>query len=153
MPLYHYTNRLSGAEIVRDGVIRAASLTLHDDFFCRDAGHRTLPMVWLTTNGTPDGTVIAKLVASGWSLDARNIWRIVLPDAYPCQCLDAYSESAGIKWERWRWVVSTARLASSDWRDWRIVPRDIPVTDWLRVEHMAGNDHWIPVPKRGRRHR
>jgi len=136
---------------MRDGVVRAASLTLHDDLFCRDTGHRTPPMVWLTTSDTPDGTVIMKLLNAGWALEPENIWRIVLPDAYPCQRLETYSQSAGIKWKRWKWVVSTAQLVSPDWRDWRIVPHDVPATDWLRVERMAGIDIWTPAPNPGRR--
>ncbi len=133
--LYHYTDRISGAEIRTAGVIRAAPITLHQDMLAQDSGFVTPPIVWLTTSPEPDPTVWTKLRAAGWPLAPGDIWRVTVPgdyaDALP---LSAWSDSVGIDPAWWHWTIKTAALVGSYWRDWRVVPHDLIASDWLDID-------------------
>lgn len=138
--LYHYTDRLSLADIRREGVIRAAPQTLHRDMLARDRGLDTPPLVWLTINPVLDGTVVSKLVAAGWPETLTgDLCRVVLPAGYAGDLgLGEWTEQVGIDPEWWTWVVRTGAMAGSDYTTWRICPRDIPAADWLRCEALTG---------------
>lgn len=136
MPFYHYTDRLSAADIRRDGILRAYPLTLHRDMFGRDRGKETVPVVWLTTAESPERTVTAKLVAAGWPLVAGDLVRFAIPDDYPgVTAFPGYHEPyLGCDPIWWDWALRTAVMAGSRWEDWRTVARDVPAADWLAVE-------------------
>jgi len=149
--LYHYTDRLSGAEIRHAGIIRATPITLHRDMFGADKGLQTKPIVWLTVNPIFEGTVVSKLFASGWPRKLiGDIWRIGVADDYQCQPLDDYTASAGIDHDWWDWTIRTGKMVQSFAADWRICDRDIPAADWRVVEVLrnitADNDTiWGPA--------
>jgi hypothetical protein len=133
--LYHYTDRISAGQIQREGLIRASPLTLHRDLLARDRGMETPPAVWLTVSATPEPTVVCKLRAAGWTLAPGDVWRITVPPDYPpAVSLPEWTERIGLQPADLRWLVTTAALVGSDWRDWRIVPASIPACDWVHIE-------------------
>lgn len=136
--LYHYTDRLSAADIRRAGVIRAQPLTLHRDMFAKDKGIETGPLVWLTVDASSEGTVVGKMLANGWpSALVGDLWRFVMPGDYPTQSLGDYIEAAGMDPAWWKWAVRTGMMAGSDCATWRLAIVDIPAADWLAVEVLA----------------
>lgn len=133
--LYHYTDRLSAADIISDGVILARPQTLHRDMFARDKGLTTTPIVWLSTESDGDGTVAAKMIASEWPPGLiGDLCRFSVADTHPCQTLDEYILTIGMDPIWWKWVVLTGRLAGSDWNTWRLCVADIRSADWLAVD-------------------
>lgn len=139
--LYHYCDRLTAADIRRDGVIRAAPLTLHRDMLARDEGLVTPPIVWLTINPIMDGTIVGKMIAGGWPKTlVGDLCRFALPGDYAPLGLAEYTESVGIDHAWWDWAVRTGEMAGSNYTTWRVLARDIPAADWLAVEVMAGRD-------------
>lgn len=150
MSLYHYTDRITGAEIVRDGVIRARSLTLHRDMLARDEGVKTEPIVWLTTVTRWDETVAKKMAAAGWPYPpVGHLWRIEvrsdLPGVHEFHEYMEEAERQGIDMGWWEWVVKTGAMAGSDFHTWRIVPRDIPRGEWVRVQSLTDRGYWMPI--------
>lgn len=144
--LYHYTDRLSAAEIKREAVIRAMPMTLHRDMLGQDAGFRTEAVVWLTINPILDGTVIAKMIAGGWPRELTgDLYRFSLPDDYPCLSLGEYVDATGMDPDWWQWSVRTGQMAGSDYTTWRLCRAYIPAADWLAVEvleSIAGRTNW-----------
>jgi len=150
--LYHYTDRLSAIDIRREGAIRATPLALHRDMFARDEGLRTDPLIWLTTSGSPDGTVLAKMRLGGWPTTmAGNLFRFVVGADYPAKTLDEYFESTGVDPGWWKWAIATGELAGSRSEDWRLCLADIPVADWLAVEVLQDDESWIRPEARAAR--
>lgn len=135
--LYHYTDRLSGADICREGLIRAHSMRLHKDMYGQDQGLVTPPLVWLTLNPVIEGTVVFKLINAGWKMRAGELWRIVLPADYAPLGLAEYSDQHHIEPSWWEWTVRTGELAASDYTTWRLHSADIPRIDWIKVEALA----------------
>lgn len=148
--LYHYTDRLSLSEIVRDGAIRATSMTLHVDALATDRGIDTPPIVWLTSNPIVDGVIVCKMTTGGWSTTlVGDLCRIALPDDYPCLGLAEYVAARSMEPKSWDWVVRTGAMAGSDYTTWRLCDRDIPASDWVAVERLAeirpgGLTVWAP---------
>jgi hypothetical protein len=142
--LYHYTDRLSAAEIIRDGSIRAQKLTLYKDVRGKAGGSRgyeTPPLVWLTINPIIEPTVCTKLIAGGWQKDFVNdLWRFSLPAEYAPMGLAEYSDAHCIDPSWWMWVVRSGALVGSDYTTWRLHPRRIPREDWVSVEILSGYD-------------
>jgi len=137
--LYHYTDRLSLADIRREGVIRAQPITLYRDLFGNGPNITTPPIVWLTINPILDGTVVAKMMAGGWPKSLiGDLCRVVLPDEYEPRGLAEWTELHGIDGEWWNCAVQTGMLAGSDYTTWRIHDADIVATDWLRTETLSG---------------
>lgn len=146
MPLYHYTDRLSAAEILAAGVIRAQPMTLHRDVLRRDQGYTTPPIVWLSTEPVLDGTVRAKLLAAGWPRRLHgHVFRFLIGDDVPAAALDDYSRAAGIDVAWWEWAIRTASFAGSQWRTWRLVDRDISRQEWLCVQVQTATGLWEQV--------
>lgn len=133
--LYHYTDRLSAADIRRDGVIRATPITLHRDMFARDKGLETPPLVWLTVNPILDGTVITKMLVTGRPKSLiGDLWRFCVRNDYHCQSLGEYIDASGVDPAWWEWTVRTGSMAGSDYMTWRLCLADIPAADWLAIE-------------------
>jgi hypothetical protein len=151
--LYHYTDRLSCADIRREGVIRAAPLRLHRDLLARDEGEPTpTPIVWLTSNPVIDGTVLAKMVGAGWPPSLiGDLCRIAVRADYPALALGEYCDHHRMDARLWDCVVRTGALVGSDYTTWRLAETDIPAGDWLSVEALAGigsdgMTRWRPMP-------
>lgn len=145
--LYHYTDRLSIADICRDGEIRANPQTLHKDLLGQDEGLTTEPIVWLTINPILDGTVLWKMRAAGWDAIPGNLCRVVIPADYNDIGLGDYTDLMGIAPEWWMMVVQTGKMAGSDYTTWRIHRQPIPASDWVSVEiadTQSGQLIWIP---------
>lgn len=135
--LYHYTDRHSAADIIEAGAIRAHRITLHQRLFAQDGGYVTEPAVWLTTDDTGEGTVIAKMLYGGWPRDLRgNLCRFVVSAAYPVLTLDEFSVATCVDIARWSWAVRLGAMAGSRCRDWRLCREDIPAADWLAIEQL-----------------
>lgn len=120
--LYHYTDKTSAAEIIRDGVIRAYPTTLYLSMFGDGESIDTPPVVWLTKSATLDGTVAVKLRCAGWS--AEDVRRIAV-EVSDAMDIAEFIKQSQIKKDWFMWSLITARLAGSDARDWRIVTRDV----------------------------
>lgn len=142
--IYHYTDRLSAADIRRDGFIRAYPLTLHRDMFARDAGKDTVPLVWFTMSGSPDATVLAKLKLGGWPMPPfGDLYRFVLPADYPAAERWIAGECdpvLGCEPIWWQWTLGTAEMAGSRRDDWRLVLWDVPLSDVIAIEVLAAID-------------
>ena len=141
MTLYHYTDRLSGAEILAAGVIRAQSMLLYRDMWASPPGSAIEPVVWLSTAETVDGTVVAKLLAAGWPPDLTGqVWRFCVdpPEALK---LPDFIAATGMDRGLWEWAIKTGAVVGSHWRDWRLLPRDLPASEWLTVEMLTA-DGW-----------
>lgn len=137
--MYHYTDRLSLDEIITSRVIRACSMTLHRDILGRDTGFETPPLVWLTVNPILDGTIVSKMLSGGWPKTLiGDLCRVRLPENYPAMGLADWTEAQGIAEDWWTWVVKTGHLAGSDYTTWRIASADVPASEWLDVETLAG---------------
>ena len=137
--LYHYTDRLSTADIVRDKIIRAMPATLHRDMLGQDAGYQTEPIVWLTTNPILDGTVFVKMLSGGWPKDMEgNLCRFCLRVNYPSLTLADFVRETGMDANLWQWAVRTGKMAGSHYTTWRLCRHDVPSTEWLAVEKLRG---------------
>lgn len=137
--LYHYTDRLSGAEIRAAGVIRAQSMRLYRDIHARDAGYEIEPVVWLSTETAIDATVAAKLIVAGWPEDMTGqIWRFAA-DPADALTVSQFVDATGMDRMWWEWAVKTGAAAGSHWRTWRLVRRDVPASEWLAVEVRTKN--------------
>lgn len=140
--LYHYTDRLSAADILRDGTIRAMPITLHRDMFAQDAGIVTPPIIWLTINPVLDMTVVVKMIGAGWPKALiGDLCRVVVRDDFPaqafCDFVDAM-DTAGIEPAWWDWTVRTGKMAGSDYTTWYVCQVDIAREDWVAVEVLDG---------------
>lgn len=145
-PLYHYTDRLSGADILRIGTIKAHQLVLYSDLLAQTPVGTTPPIVWLTTERRWDETVARKLQAGGWPYPPyEQLWRFAVRPDIRCQTLEQFSKSTGIAFEQWSWVIVTAELVKTDWHDWRIVDRNVARSDWLGIERLTRAGEWTPV--------
>ena len=135
-PLFHYTDRPSAADIIRDRMIKAHPQTLHRDMFARDEGFVTPPIIWLTTDCQVEMTVVSKISYANPEISTMvgAVWRICLPGRYCTVNLSEYTDSRGIDPDWWNWVVSTGRMVRSDLLNWRVHSADIPAADWLKVE-------------------
>lgn len=140
--LYHYTDRLSGADILNTGTIEARPICLHKDIFGNDKGFVTKPIVWLTTNPVIERTVIHKMITLGGWPDTliNDVWRFCLPKDYAPLGLAEYGEQENIEADYFTWMVATGQLIGSDYRTWRLLPENIPAKDWLTVEVLRGFD-------------
>lgn len=138
--LYHYTDRISLAEIRRDGVILARKQTLYKDMFGQVPWGEVGPLVWLTENPYLDGTIVGKLSLAGWPAGlVGDLCRIVLPDGYAGDVgLVEYTRRKGYPDEWWEWVVRSASLIGSHYAHWRVAAHDIPSYDWLGCEVLSG---------------
>lgn len=148
--LYHYTDRLSLADIRRDGVLRTRPMTLYRDMFARGPSKRTPPVVNLTLNPVFEGTIIAKMQAAGWPRElVGDLCRVAIPDNHPG--LLAWSDWAKcVEPEWWEWVIRTAAMARSYPEDWVMATEDIPASAWATTEVLeriaADNDTiWNPA--------
>lgn len=152
MSQFHYTDRLSGREILQSKCIRAKATTLHKDMMGKDAGLQTPPLVWLSINPVLEGTTFSKLtIAGGWSTGLVNdLWRFVFPREYAPLGLAEYADHVKIDLDWFGWMVRTGEIMCSNYTTWRCCPRDIPSTDWVGVEVLSGYaDHgpiWTPLP-------
>jgi hypothetical protein len=143
---YHYTDRLSGAQILKAGRIRTHKQTLYKNASgAAGGGHgfTTPPILWLSVNPIIDGTIHAKIAGTRWpdvEPLVQNIWRFVLPKDYATVGLIEYSTAQRIDLAWWKWVVVSGELARAHYMTWRIHSRPIPASDWLRVEVLTGFD-------------
>jgi hypothetical protein len=142
--IYHYTDRLSAAEILRDGRIRARPTTLYKDVHGAAGGSRgytTPPLIWLSINPLVEPTIVWKLIGAGWPKRLVNdLWRFVLPASYAPMGLAEYSDANRIDTAWWQWVVQSGAMVGSDYTTWRLYPRHIPREDWAAVEVLADYD-------------
>ncbi len=139
--VHHYTDRLSAADVVRAGLIRAHPLTLHRDIFARDAGLDTVPVVWFTAAPDPEPTVLLKLAACGWPMPpVGDLYRFALPADHPSVRPFPRPEGdpiAGADCVWWQWALATAHAAGSRWEDWRLVTDHVPLAHVVAVERLA----------------
>ena len=140
--IWHYTERLSAADVLHEGVIRAKPKTLHKDAFARDRGIDTVPVVWFTASNEPDATVLAKMKIGGWPMPPiGDLYRFALPDDYPVERIpDDEGPVLGIATEWWFWTVMTAQMAGETLADTRMILRDVPLSDVIAVEVLSGFD-------------
>lgn len=140
--LYHYTDALSAADILREKAIVASSQRLHRDVLCRDDGYETEPLVWLTTNPYVDGTIVSKMLAASWPMTlVGDLYRFVVEDAEGRYLsLGEYVDRTGMDPAWWNWVVKTGELAGSDYTTWRLSLKDIPASKWLAAEVLDSID-------------
>ncbi len=147
--IYHYTDRLSAADIRRDGVILAHPLILHRDVLARDEGKATVPMVCCTTSPVGDPTVVVKMRLGGWPMPpVGDLVRFALPIAHPhaVPFPEAVTEpifGADPVW--WQWTLATALMAGSHPGWWRQVLRDVPLADVIAIERYAAGGVWEGV--------
>lgn len=155
MILYHYTDRVSGAEILTAKRIRASPITLYKGMHGKhsgETGFKTPPLVWLTINADLETTVYFKLIAMGWPEGLVNdLWRFVLPDEYAPLGLAEFAEAKKIDPSWWHWTVKSGEMVRSHYTAWRLHPRHIPLEDCTAVEVLTGYrpDHvpiWTPRP-------
>lgn len=147
--IHHYTDRLSAADIRREGVIRAYPLTLHRDLFARSATADTVPLVWFTAAADPEPTVVTKMRLSGWPMPpVGDLYRFALPadypDARPFPRVPAPLVFGREPWW-WHWTLTTAAMAGSRHEDWRLVTRDVPLADVVAVEVLAAGAGAVPA--------
>lgn len=147
---YHYTDRLSGAEILQDGRIRAQPLTLYkamDGKAAGRAGFETPPVVWLTENPILELTVYIKLTHMGWPDRLVNdLWRFVLPENYAPLNLEHFSIQHRIDRSWWKWVLYSAELADVNPAHWRLLGKPIPLADCTAVEVLTGyTEDLLPI--------
>lgn len=144
--LYHYTDRLTAADIIRCGLIRAQSLTLHRDMLGQDEGRCTPPLVWLSTDSVIERTVTVKLWAAGWSRHLTgDLYRFALSDDYAPLGLAEYADQVGIELDWWEWIVRTGALVGSHYTTWRCYPGDIIAADWKSIEKLSGYEGNRPI--------
>lgn len=150
--LYHYTDRLTAADIIQCGLIRARSLTLHRDLLGQDEGRVTAPLVWLSSNPVIESTVAAKLWAAGWPRSLiGDLYRFAVADDYAPLGLGEFADQSGIEHEWWEWIVRTGALVGSHYTTWRCYPGNIAAADWQRVEKLSGyrgnHPNWAEIER------
>jgi hypothetical protein len=146
--LYHYTDRITGAEIVRAGVVRAQPLRLHRELLATDEGHEVGPLVWLTSSPEPDRTVLAKMMVAGWPRPPiGHVWRIAVRGDLPTLTLPEYMHQVDLDTGWWNYLLRTAALAGAEPAAWRVLTTDIPAADWLAVERWAAPGRWLPAER------
>lgn len=138
--LYHYCERLTMADIMRDGVIRPSRQTLHKDMLGQDEGLIVGPLIWLSSNPMMDLTIVAKMRNAGWpDMLVGDLCRVVLPDGYGGDVgLGEYTEAEGIDPRWWEWVVRSGAMVGSHYTTWRIVTKEIPAEHWVATEVLTG---------------
>jgi hypothetical protein len=155
--LYHYTDRLTGADILKDGRIRTRKQTLYKDMHGAHsgrAGFETPPLLWLTTDPVMEMTVYWKMIGAKWPEGLVNdLWRFVLPPDYSPLGLAEYAKAKKIDLDWWKCVVASGHVGGSDYTTWRLHSRPIPKSDWTRVEILSGYDDqgnpiWTPLSER-----
>jgi hypothetical protein len=142
--LFHYTDKVSIKGILKDARIKAKSTRLYKDMHALGESVETSPIVWLTLDPSTEPTLELSLIHCGWPTNmSGNLYRILLPEDFPCLTLQEFSEAAGIDEEWWYWSVKSGRLAGSHYSQWRIVTRDVPRGEWTGVEVMAKGRQWV----------
>lgn len=146
MPQYHYTDRLTKDDILRDGRIKASPMRLHRDFLMRDEGLVTPPLVWLTINPILEGTVVTKLMlANPTSKLFNDLWRFELPDEYAPLGLAEFGDANNIDVEWFAWIIRTGEIACSNYTTWRCLQRDIPASDFRGIQVYSGSTDDGPI--------
>ena len=135
--IYHYTTQPLAESIRQDGVLKAKPQIIYLDLLA--SRPRTLDkVVWFTCAEELDGPVAIKAKLDGIEAFAR----IVCADEVAPQDLPEWAYERGYDPQMFRWMLQTAALAGSDWQDWRLVSRDIPAPEWLRVEYLK-DGNWL----------
>jgi hypothetical protein len=139
--LYHYTDRDSAAEIVRDGVIRAEPVIVMSALI----GGREIelaPAVWFTiADECP--TVLAKMQVGGWPIDKPGmVWRICVEDTVAPLDLAAWAHPHDYDPQIFRWMLLTAQFAGEDWTAWRLCGADVPREQWVAMQSLCGGE-WV----------
>lgn len=142
--LYHYTDRDSASDIMRDNVLRAHPVLIRTALIGGEE-IALAPAVWFTPLDTPAPTILAKLRLFGWPVDKPGmIWRFGVADDVASLDLPAWAHPHGYNPELFRWMLLTAQLVGEDWQQWRLSAADVPRVEWLAVEELQG-DGWHPV--------
>jgi hypothetical protein len=139
--LYHYTDRLSAADIRRDGRIKALPATLYQDSLAVGPSCRTKPIVWLTTNPILDGTVVVKMISAGWPKGmVGDLCRFSLHGPAGVLPFADYVYQSGIDPDWWNRMVETGAMVGSHYTTWMLADRDIETWDAVEVLEGFGGD-------------
>lgn len=126
--LYHYTDRVSAAEILRDGVIKAHPVVVYPHLL----GGEPIVLdkaVWLTTSPVASATVAVKLHLAGWPVDEPGaVWRLAVDDETLPDLVD-WAFARDYDPALFRWMVRTAKLVGEYWIDWRLASADVPCVE------------------------
>ena len=148
--LYHYTSAEAVAGIFREGLIRAHPSRLYRTMEMSDTPKLSPPLVWLTTNPIMEGTVAAKIKASGRPL-VGGIHRVLIRRDFTDLSLPEWCEQTGWDIDDWACIVQTGMMGHSHYSTWRVVPSDVPISAAMGLERLAGVEpsgltRWERVP-------
>ena len=137
--IYHYTDRLSAADIRRDKIIKAYPIGLHLDLLANDEPVMTRPLCWLTVDSVMETTILSKLLAGGWRREfVGDIVRFSVTESSEFLTLLEFMKSSQIPLNRFTNMISTSIMSGSNPGDWRLSLREIPASEWLSVEILSG---------------
>ncbi|HKI36060.1 MAG TPA: hypothetical protein VKA46_29660 [Gemmataceae bacterium] len=141
--IYHYT--VAGLGVRRLGLLQALPLLVYRDLLCRESVPLG-PVVWFTTSPVLDRAVACKAMLDGITPDQPGaFWRFAVAESAAPLSLPEWAQRRGHPPELFRWMLLTAQLAGSDYRDWRLAEGDVPARLWQAVEVWDGRD-WRAAP-------
>ena len=152
--LYHYTDSVSVKEIVSDGFLFPFTMPLYHNADSTSLIRHISPVVWLTRSVAPDGLVLRRMLACKFPTPLHHVFRVGVPDEYPCMTLVEYTAQHNYTMGDWKWLQLAGLVSDSFFTDWRLASQVIPQSEWSVFECMTqvddnGNTTWQPVPVGG----